>query len=405
MSSVYRVVLVDPDDSTREEIKNVLLSIESLWLEADCSRYEFFTDIVQQTTPEIGLINIDSDAEAGIELIRRVRAEAPKTSLIVLSSSADGQTILSVMRAGAKEFLNLPLSDSELGEAIVRVRNQSSSDPEAKVEESCVIAVGGVSGGVGSTSIAVNLAAALATSPDRSVVLIDLDVALGDADIFLDSIPEYTLADITQNIDRLDLSLLKKSLTKHESGVYLLPRPVQLQDNEMIHPEELGRVIGLLKSSFTHLVFDLSKAYSRLDEVALNAATDVLLVTQLDLPCLRNVVRLMMSFEEFENVKEKTRIVVNRSGLDSGQISMTKAQETIGGEFYWQIPNDYGTMVECRNNGIPLILQSPKAAITRSIVGLCEKMSGEQNADHHENADANGAGKPQKKGLFGLFKK
>lgn len=403
MSNVFRVVLVDPDDSTREEIKSVLLSIESLWLEADCSRYEFFTEIVKETTPDIGLVNIDSDPEKGVELLAQVREEAPKATLIALSSSADGQIILSAMRAGAREFLNLPLSAGELGDAISRVQNQSSSDPETNSDETRIIAVGGVSGGVGSTSIAVNLAAALASGDNRSVVLIDLDISLGDADIFLDSIPEYTLADVTQNIDRLDLSLLKKSLTKHESGVFLLPRPVQLQDNELIHPEDLGRVIGLLKSSFTHLVFDLSKAYNRLDEVALNAATDVLLVTQLDLPCLRNVVRLMMSFEEYEGVKEKTKIIVNRAGLDSGQISMNKAQETIGGEFYWQIPNDYGLMVDVRNNGVPLVLQAPKASITRSIVELCEKLGGPVNvSDEIPEADA---AKPQKKGLFGLFKK
>ncbi len=403
MSNVFRVVLVDPDDTTREEIKSVLLTIESLWLEADCSRYEFFSDIVQQTTPEIGLINIDSDPEKGVQLVEQVQAEYPKAVLMVLSNSADGQTILAAMRAGAREFLNLPLSASELGGALGRLKTQSSANPETSDEETRVIAVGGVSGGVGSTSIAVNLAAALAGGPNRSVVLIDLDVSLGDADIFLDSIPEYTLADVTQNIDRLDLSLLKKSLTKHESGVYLLPRPVQLQDNELIHAEDLGRVIGLLKSSFTHLVFDLSKAYSRLDEVALNAATDVLLVTQLDLPCLRNVVRLMMSFEEYQGVKEKTKIVVNRAGLDSGQISMNKAQETIGGEFYWQIPNDYGLMVDVRNNGVPLVIQAPKASITRSIVELCGKLGGEVGTLETPATEA--PAKPQKKGLFGLFKK
>ena len=134
--------------------------------------------------------------------------------MMVLSNSPDRQVILSAMRAGAREFLSLPLSATELSDAIGRVRSQSSQHASSKSEETQVLAVGGVSGGVGSTSIAVNLAAALASGVNRSVVLIDLDISLGDADIFLDSIPEYTLADVTQNIDRLDLSLLKKSLTK-----------------------------------------------------------------------------------------------------------------------------------------------------------------------------------------------
>ena len=215
-------------------------------------------------------------------------------------------------------------------------------------------------------------------------MLSDLDLALGDADVFLDTIPDYTVVDVAQNITRLDFTLLKRSLTKHASGLYLLPRPVQLQDLSLVTPEDLHRVIGLLKASFSHLIFDLSKSYSEIDFVALKAANHVLLVTQLDLPCLRNVVRLMMSFAEVEGLAEKVKVVVNRVGLDNGQISLKKAQETMGREIYWQIPNDYRTMVDVRNNGIPLLEHSPRAAITQAMVQLGDSLSG--TADKEEGA-------------------
>ena len=104
-----------------------------------------------------------------------------------------------------------------------------------------------------------------------------------------------------------------------------------------------------------------------MDMHALTEADQVLLVTQLDLPCLRNVVRLMMSFKESDKFDDKVKIVVNRVGYDTGQISLKKAQETIGRDIFWQIPNDYRVMVEVRNNGVPLVQQAPKAAITQSI--------------------------------------
>ena len=110
------------------------------------------------------------------------------------------------------------------------------------------------------------------------------------------------------------------------------------------------------------------------DMAALEESDHVLLVTQLDLPCLRNVVRLMMSFDEFDGLKEKTKIVVNRVGLDAGQIGLKKAQETIGRDIYWQIPNDYRTMVEVRNNGVPLLEQFPKASITQAVVSLASAL-------------------------------
>ena len=248
-------------------------------------------------------------------------------------------------------------------------------------------------GGVGSTSVAVNLGCILAAQPGNSVALVDLDLALGDADVFLDSIPDYTLADVTQNVSRLDIQLLKRSLTKHQSGLYLLPRPVELQDAQIITPEGMTKVIGLLKASFTHLIIDTSKTYSLIDMAALQMANHVILITQLDLPCLRNVVRLLMSFEEIDDLRNKTRIVVNRAGLDTGQISLKKAKETIGREIFAQLPNDYRTMVEVRNNGVPLITQAPKAAITQALRDLLNRLTGlDEQQTAGEEGDKTGAG-------------
>ena len=127
------------------------------------------------------------------------------------------------------------------------------------------------------------------------------------------------------------------------------------------------------------MILDLSKSYNPLDMVALEQANHVLLVTQLDLPCLRNVVRLMMSLREMETIKDKVKILVNRVGLDN-QISLKKAKDTMGREVFWQLPNDYRTMVEVRNNGVPLIEQAPKAAITQSIIALAHALSGDTRA-------------------------
>ncbi len=237
----------------------------------------------------------------------------------------------------------------------------------------------GATGGVGATSLAVNLGCELARDKKNSVVLLDLDLALGDADVFLDSIPEYTLTDVAENITRLDFTLLKRSLTKHSTGLYLLPRPIQLEDAHLVSTDDLTRVISLLKATFTHLIIDMSKSFHKLDLLAMEQADDVLMVTQLDLPCLRNVVRLIMSFEKMNKLSEKVKIVVNRVGQGGASISIKKAQETLGREVYWQLPNDYKTMIEVRNNGVPLIEQAPKAAITQSITQLAAALTGKQD--------------------------
>jgi pilus assembly protein CpaE len=195
-------------------------------------------------------------------------------------------------------------------------------------------------------------------------------MCLGDADVFLDAIPEYTVLDLAQNVTRLDFALLKRSLTKHSSGLFLLPRPVHLEDIPQITEDDMQRVLGLLKATFTHMIIDLSKSYSRLDMLAMQSADHVLLVTQLDLPCLRNVVRLNTSLNEHAQIKDKVKVIVNRVGLESGQITLKKAQETLGKEIFAQLPNDYRTMSEVRNNGVPLVEQAPRAAITLAVVQL-----------------------------------
>jgi len=375
MSQILRLAIVDPNDATRAELKTLLVGSEIVWLEAECSRYEFFLDVVRESNPDIAVVSVDAGSRQALELIRKIQSEYPSVIVLAASPTTDGQTILGAMRAGAKEFLPIPITKEELDTTLLRVGGSILASGNGRTRSCEIIAIAGATGGVGSTSIAVNLAAILCDQPGNSVVLLDLDLALGDADVFLDAIPEYTLADVTLNTSRLDLQLLKKTLTKHSSGLYLLSRPVELQEAQHIRPDGISKVIGLLKNSFTHVIIDLSKSYTNIDMAALQVATDVILVTQLDLPCLRNVVRLLVSFEEFDPLPSKTHVIVNRAGLGAGQISPKKATEILGREIFAQIPNDYRTMVEVRNNGVSLIEHAPKAAITVALRDLLAKLS------------------------------
>jgi pilus assembly protein CpaE len=397
MSNVLRLAIVDPNDSQREALKSMLLGMDMIWLEAECSRYEFFADVVAQTHPDIGLVCIDADPQKGLDLVRKITASSHECAMLVVSSSNDGGQILQALRAGAKEFLTQPVRIEDLLGALGRIGERRFGAGENKPRGCQVIAVAGAIGGVGTTSLAVNLGCALAQDPKNSVALVDLDMCLGDADVFLDSIPDYTLVDVAQNVTRLDFTLLKRSLTKHSSGLYLLPRPVRLEDVHLITPDDLQRVIGLMKATFTHLVLDLSKGYTAIDMIALEMANYILLVAQLDLPCLRNVVRLMMSFNEMEGFADKVKIIVNRVGLDNGHITQKKAEETIGKEIFWQLPNEYRVMIEARNNGVPLREQSPKAAITQSIAQLAASLSDDVPAKAEEKGG-------KKSALSGLFK-
>src|SRR6056297_1990183 len=100
MSNVLRLALVDPGDGSRESLKTMLLGMDTVWLEADCSRFEFFPDIVEQTGPDVGVVSLDANPEKAIELIQRLSADAPETAILAASSSTEGHLILKTIRAG-----------------------------------------------------------------------------------------------------------------------------------------------------------------------------------------------------------------------------------------------------------------------------------------------------------------
>lgn len=400
MKSVLRLATVDPDEQTRGSLKSMLLGIDTVWLEAECSRYEFFMDVVQQTRPDIALINVDSNPARAIQLVGEVSRSQPNCSVLVISRSQEGGLILQVMRNGAREFLNMPLKLEDFIAAMDRIRcGFGGASGEGGGQVGQIYTVAGVGGGVGGTALSVNMAASLAQDSGNSPVIIDLDLMLGDADVWLDIIPEYTIRDVADNISRLDYGLLKRSLTRHDCGVYLLPRPVELEQGEPIRPDDLRRILSLLKATFSHLIIDVSKSFGKLDLAAMEVSNKTLLVTQLDLSCLRNVVRIMQFIEQFDGVKEKVEIVVNRMGLEDADISLSKALETIGRQVFWQLPNDYATMVGARNHGVPLCQFAPKARLTRSINDLVRQLS----------PATTGSDRPveepvrRKGGLFGLF--
>jgi pilus assembly protein CpaE len=379
MADVQRIAIVDPSDVTREPLRNLLLGVESIWLEAECSRYEFFLDVIRQSSPDVAVVALDADHTKALQLIAQLTREFPDLPVLAVSGKADGQYILQALRSGAKEFLTQPVVLEELLTALSRLR-RSRSLPDASGNgfakpESLVVAVLGSRGGVGCTGLAVNLGCSLAQTEGHSIALIDLDLALGDADVALDLMPDYTLADVALNIDRLDMQFLKRSLSKHATGLSLLPHPVQMEDIGLIREEHLQRVIGLLKASFTHLILDLSKGFSPTDLTALRMADIILLVAQLELSSLRNAVRMLLTLGGDEALVDKIQVVLNRVGSDC-DISLSKAEETLGKQVYWQVPNEPRAMIESRNAGVPLLQHAPRCKAQQSIAGLANALCG-----------------------------
>src|SRR5262249_28702408 len=209
------------------------------------------------------------------------------------------------------------------------------------------------SGGVGVTTVAVNLAAALAAK-EQEVLLIDLDMVFGSVDAALDIVTDHTLYTVLQSFERLDSTLLKRSMTRHGSGLYVLPHPQAIEEVAKIDPDTLHRLLGLLKASFGTVVIDTSKGLQASDFAAFEMSDVILVVVQLDLTCLRNTARLIGLFQQYDGLAERVRLVANRAGSSETEIGLKKAEETLKMPITWHIPNATKILQAARIRGVPI---------------------------------------------------
>lgn len=404
---MQRVAIVDPTESTRESLRTLLLGVDFVWLEAECARYEYFFDVIQQSMPDLAIVALDADKNRALQMIGQLSVEHPK--LPILTISHDHQALLQSLQRGAKYFLTHPVGLEDLLSALRRALgdagttqdpSQASGGLSRQAGPSTVVAVLGSRGGVGTTTLAVNLAATLATDPGNGVALLDLDLALGDADIALEvsGMENISIADLARNIERLDMNFLRRALAKHpETGLSVLRHPLEIQDIGLIHEAHVERILNLLKISYTHLVLDLSKALLPTDLMALRLSDQILLTAQLELSSLRNVVRLIHFMNAAQDgFADKVRVVVNRVGAETVEegISLKKAEDVIGRPIFWQIPNDSKAVIAARVAGQPLIRHAPKCRAQQSIAGLAQALCGKPMA-------VNGDSKKSGWSLFG----
>jgi pilus assembly protein CpaE len=165
----------------------------------------------------------------------------------------------------------------------------------------------------------------------------------------------------------------------------LLPHPVAMEDAALIREDHLQRLIGLLRTTYTHLILDLSKSLTPCDMTALRMADVILLVAQLELSSLRNVVRLLLTLGADEQLSGKVKVVLNRIGAET-EITLKKAEETIGKPVYWQVPDEGRVLAEARNHGVPLVQHAPRSKAQQSFAGLARALCGKDEPATQERA-------------------
>lgn len=320
--------------------------------------------------PSAVVINLGHMGEPALKLVQRLTAECLSTAVICASSDSSPDLILHSLRAGARDFIRLPVKEEELNTVIERTvefsAQHASDEPKTRGK---AIAVFSSKGGCGCSLIATNLAM-VQSAP---TVLVDLNLQSGDLEVMLGVRPKFSLADVVDNRDRLDDALLASYLTTHSQNVSLLAAPIKAESAEDIEPKHIYEVMELLRQRFETVIIDTPHSFDATTISALDHCDQILVVLTLEIHAIRSTRRALEIFDRLGYPRKKIRLVVNRwsknTELDQRQIESFLGERVVG-----FIQSDYRAAVNSINLGQPMVLSAPASKATADLRQIASKL-------------------------------
>lgn len=324
---------------------------------------------IQKTNPMVVILHVD-DLEKGIKEVSYIVSTFPRMSVFVTANNETTEWVLGLMRAGASEYLFHPLQIQPLRDAIQKLGRLWLPANEDAVKRGQIITVYNPLGGMGTTTIAVNLATCLAQGNEK-VALIDLNLFSGDVATFLNINPTYTLSSVTKNISRLDANFLMSVMTQHPAGMYVLTEPLEVDESSEITQEQLSRILHVLGEVFSYVIIDTGGHIVGCNTVVFEASDHILYNTVLNLPGLKNAKRYIASFERKGYQKGRVKLIVNRY-IPRTDISIQDAEKVLEWKVFHTIPNEYKDAVDAINKGTPIVKLYPRSPVSKAVVHLAE---------------------------------
>lgn len=343
---------------------------------------------------EVLVYELGADLDKELAQLEKALRSGKVAEVFLAGSDPAPEVLIQAIRAGVKEFLPLPAASEEIRGALARyldrrVPRQQPRESAEPAPQGKVLAVVGAKAGVGATTVAVNLALEMSRAATGGAGLLDLRREGGETPYFLDLECAYTWEEVTRNLARLDSTFLESILTRHASGLALLPAPVTA--SEILDEAALERLTQEMRRLFGQVVVDAGTAAEQPARF-LELADEVILVLNLSLPCLARARSFLEALRGREGgVAGKVRLAAMRH-VKGGEIEPAEAAEVLGQPIDWLLPDDAVSALAALNRGQSVAEAAPKSPLAKALTVMARQL---------------GAGPAEKagSGLFGFLRK
>ncbi len=361
------ILLIDHDVDSVEETKRIL----------EMEGYQVLSTVTGQAglmvaqlrRPSLVLVETDLPDVDGYEVCRALRGMPPTADVPIIIHSGRDEVADKVagFRAGATDYIVKPSAGAEL---IARIKAALRTEEQPLAH---IVALWGTKGGVGTTTLAANLAVALRSTTNKRVTLVDASILGGTLEVLLNLSPIHTMEDLLPRLDNLDSELLTSVLAQHSSGVKVLLSPPQSTNGSSLQPSELDRILVWLQQANDYVILDTSPSLDPMTLRVLQLSHQVIAVLTPEMTSLRNARLFLSMVETWEQAPENLALVINRYPVKGG-LRLKDIEAALQKKITAQIPNDEPLVTYSINRGIPVFVSHRHSPVARSFLKLAQTL-------------------------------